>query len=78
MGCGNRRGVNQFQKQDGLKILPSCVDIPEVINYNTEQLNEKLLKEHQITQSNNQNESTNTNKNQNGDNQTQNKAFTNS
>lgn len=54
------------------------MDIPEVINYNTEQLNEKLLKEHQITQSNNQNESTNTNKNQNGDNQTQNKAFTNS
>ena len=39
--------INQFLKSDGLKMAPDGVDIPEAINYDAEQLYEKLLKEKQ-------------------------------
>lgn len=37
--------INQFLKRDGLKIVPGCVDMAEAINYDAEQLYEKLLQE---------------------------------
>ena len=39
--------INQFLKSDGLKMAPDGVDIPEAIDYDAEQLYEKLLKEKQ-------------------------------
>lgn len=39
--------INQFLKRDGLKIVPGGVDIAEAINYDAEQLYEKLLQEKQ-------------------------------
>ena len=39
--------INQFLKRDGLKILQGGVDIAEAINYDAEQLYEKLLQEKQ-------------------------------
>ena len=35
--------INQFLKRDGLKMAPGVVDMVEAINYDTEQLYEKLL-----------------------------------
>ena len=37
--------INQFLKRDGLKMARGGVDIPEAINYDAEELYEKLLKE---------------------------------
>lgn len=39
--------INQFLKRDGLKLAPNVVDMEEAINYDTEQLYEKLLQEKQ-------------------------------
>ena len=39
--------INQFLKSDGLKMVQGGVDIPEAINYDAEQLYEKLLQEKQ-------------------------------
>ncbi len=39
--------INQFLKRDGLKMAPDVVDMAEAINYDAEQLYEKLLKEKQ-------------------------------
>ena len=39
--------INQFLKRDGLKLVPGVVDIEEAINYDAEQLYEKLLQEQQ-------------------------------
>lgn len=38
--------INQFLKRDGLKIVDGGVDIEDAINYDSEELYEKLLKEH--------------------------------
>lgn len=42
--------INQFLKRDGLKIAPGGVDMAEAINYDAEQLYEKLLQEKQQRQ----------------------------
>ena len=39
--------INQFLKRDGLKLAPGVVDMAEAINYDAEQLYEKLLQEKQ-------------------------------
>ena len=39
--------INQFLKRDGLKMVPGGVDIEDAINYDAEQLYEKLLQEKQ-------------------------------
>lgn len=39
--------INQFLKSDGLKMVPGGVDMAEAIDYDAEQLYEKLLKEKQ-------------------------------
>lgn len=39
--------INQFLKKDGLKMVPGGVDMAEAINYDAEQLYEKLLQEKQ-------------------------------
>lgn len=49
--------VNALLQQDGLPLLESCVNISEAINYNAEQMYEKLLKEKQQKQNNNQGKS---------------------
>lgn len=57
--------INQFLKQDGLKIVLGCIDIAEAINYNSEQLYEKLFqskkqdKENNPQQQNSNNQSRN-------------------
>ncbi len=45
--------INQFLKRDGLKLVKGGVDIAEAINYNAEELYDKLLKEKQQSQSQN-------------------------
>jgi len=47
--------INQFLKKDGLKLAPGGVDMEEAINYDAEQLYEKLLQEKQQRQQQNQN-----------------------
>lgn len=47
--------INQFLKRDGLKIVEGGVDIEEAINYDAEQLYEKLLQEKQQRQQQQQN-----------------------
>ncbi len=42
--------INQFLKRDGLKIAPGGVDMAEAINYDAEQLYEKLLQKKQQRQ----------------------------
>ena len=42
--------INQFLKRDGLKLAPGVVDMAEAINYDAEQLYEKLLQEEQQRQ----------------------------
>ena len=42
--------INQFLKRDGLKLAPNVVDMEEAINYDAEQLYEKLLQEKQQRQ----------------------------
>lgn len=51
--------VNQFLKRDGLKMVPGCVDMKEAINYDAEQVYEKLLQEKQKRQHMQQNEQDN-------------------
>ena len=45
--------INQFLKRDGLKMAPGGVDMAEAINYDAEQLYEKLLQEKQQRQQQN-------------------------
>ena len=47
--------INQFLKRDGLKMAPGVVDMAEAINYDAEQLYEKLLQEKQQRQQQQQN-----------------------
>ena len=47
--------INQFLKSDGLKMAPDGVDMAEAINYDAEQLYEKLLQEKQQRQQQQQN-----------------------
>ena len=47
--------TNQFLKRDGLKMPKGGVDIADAINYDAEQLYEKLLQEKQQNQENQQN-----------------------
>lgn len=47
--------INQFLKRDGLKMVPGGVDMAEAINYDAEQLYEKLLQEKQQRQQQHQN-----------------------
>ena len=46
--------INQFLKRDGLEMVPGVVDMAEAINYDAEELYEKLLKEKQQKQQNKQ------------------------
>ena len=55
--------INQFLKRDGLKMAKGGVDIAEAINYDAEQLYEKLLQEKQQSQDQQQNQE---NQQQNG------------
>ena len=43
--------INQFLKRDGLKMVDGGVDIADAINYDAEQLYEKMMKEQQQNQS---------------------------
>ena len=43
--------INQFLKRDGLKMVDGGVDIADAINYDAEQLYEKMIKEQQQNQS---------------------------
>lgn len=62
--------INQFLKRDGLKMAPGGVDMAEAINYDAEQLYEKLLQEKQ--QSNQQqNQQQSQTQQQNGSSQSQ-------
>ena len=45
--------INQFLKRDGLKLVEGVVDIAEAINYDAEQLYDKLLKEKHQSQGQN-------------------------
>ena len=71
--------TNQFLKRDGLKMPEGGVDIADAINYDAEQLYEKLLQEQQQNQENQQNSqehqnqqnNSNSNNNQNGKNDPQ-------
>ena len=71
--------TNQFLKRDGLKMPEGGVDIADAINYDAEQLYEKLLQEQQQNQENQQNSqehqnqqnNSNSNNNQNGKNDQQ-------
>ncbi len=47
--------INQFLKRDGLKMAPGGVDMVEAINYDAEQLYEKLLQDKQQRQQQQQN-----------------------
>lgn len=49
--------INQFLKRDGLKMAPGGVDMAEAINYDAEQLYEKLLQEKQQSGQGNQQQS---------------------
>ena len=73
--------TNQFLKRDGLKMPEGGVDIADAINYDAEQLYEKLLQEQQQNQENQQNSqehqnqqnNSNSNNNQKNDNSQNNK-----
>ena len=47
--------INQFLKRDGLKMVDGGVDIADAINYDAEQLYEKMMKEQQQNQSSSEN-----------------------
>lgn len=71
--------INAFLKQDNLPLIKGEVDIPEAINYNAEEMYEKLLekqqqeKEHSRKNENNPNRTSDQNRNQNpSDNRNQN------
>ena len=55
--------INAFLKQDGLPMVEDAVDIPEAINYDAEEMYNKLLKEKNEKQSNNSSDSQNNNSN---------------
>ena len=57
--------INQFLKRDGLKMAPDGVDMAEAINYDAEQLYEKLLQEKQQRQQQRQQQSGQGNSQQN-------------
>ena len=50
--------INQFLKRDGLKMAPGGIDMVEAINYDAEQLYEKLFQEEQQRQQSQQHEDT--------------------
>lgn len=56
--------INQFLKRDGLKMAPDVVDMAEAINYDAEQLYEKLLKEKQQQDQGQENQSQHQNEQQ--------------
>lgn len=60
--------INSFLKRDGLKMVEGGVDMAEAINYDAEQLYEKLLKEkgQQPQQNQNENDSQNQGQSQSG------------
>lgn len=62
--------INAFLKRDGLKMVDGGVDIDDAINYDAEEMYNKLLKEQQEQKSNTS--CSNKSQNQNGDNQTKN------
>lgn len=64
--------INAFLKRDGLKMVEGGVDMADAINYDAEQLYEKLLKEKQQHQQNSQNQSQQQNKQQGQSQQNQN------
>lgn len=45
--------INQFLKRDRLEMVKCCIDIEEAINYDAEELYEKLLKEKEDNEDNN-------------------------
>lgn len=57
--------INQFLKKDGLKLAPGGVDMADAINYDAEQLYEKLLQEKQQQKQNGQGNSQNQDQDQN-------------
>ena len=63
--------VNQLLKRDGLKMVTGAVDISEAINYDAEQLYEKLLKEKQQSQPQQQNYQQSSSNGQSGNGQQQ-------
>ena len=67
--------INQFLKRDGLKMAPGGVDMAEAINYDAEQLYEKLLQEKQQNgqgnQQQNQQQSSGSSQGENGQQQSQ-------
>lgn len=68
--------INAFLKHDGLTFVPNVVDIPEAINFNAEQMYEKLMKEkeNQKQQQNSQRKSSSgENNNENNQSDSQNK-----
>ena len=64
--------INQFLKRDGLKLAQGVVDIADAINYDAEQLYEKLLQEKQHQQQSDYSQS----QNQNQENQNQQQSGT--
>ena len=61
--------INAFLKRDGLKMIDGGVDIAEAINYDAEQLYEKLLEEKKQQQSQGGSEENQNEQNQNGQSQ---------
>lgn len=59
--------INSFLKRDGLKMIEGGVDMAEAINYDAEQLYEKLLKEKQQQPQQNQNGNGGQNQSQSGE-----------
>ncbi len=63
--------INQFLKRDGLKIPQGGVDIAEAINYDAEQLYEKLLQEKQQSGQGNQQQNSGGSQDENNQQQSQ-------
>jgi len=60
--------INAFLKKDGIKLIEGAVDIADAINYDAEQLYEKLLKEKQNRSDNSIKQQQNENNNSQGNN----------
>lgn len=60
--------INAFLEQDGLKIVKGGVNIPEAINYNAEEMYQKLLEDKQKKQQEQQNQEGNNSNQSNSDN----------
>ena len=70
--------INQFLKRDGLKMAPGGVDMVEAVNYDAEQLYEKLLQEKQQRHQQQQNGQDNNQNSQNSGQQNQQQSSSNS